>query len=62
MLSALRGAESQLQAHMGFSMNVGVTAGQLNQLIEVLADRVDADVATRAREALARHLTTKTSR
>jgi 4-carboxymuconolactone decarboxylase len=32
MLSALPGAEAQLQAHLGFSMNVGLTAGQLKQL------------------------------
>ncbi|MGO4329058.1 carboxymuconolactone decarboxylase family protein [Cupriavidus sp. 2TAF22] len=56
MLSALPGAESQLQAHMRISMNVGLTAGQLRQLTQVLADRVDAGTAGRAREALARHL------
>ena len=38
MLSALPGADSQLQAHMGISMNVGLTAGQLSQLTQVLAD------------------------
>lgn len=56
MLSALPGAESQLQAHMGFSMNVGLTAGQLRQLTQVLAERVNADTARRAREALDQHL------
>jgi hypothetical protein len=34
-------------------MNVGLTTNQLRQLTEVLADRVDADGARRAREALA---------
>jgi 4-carboxymuconolactone decarboxylase len=53
MLSALPGAESQLQAHMRISMNVGLTASQLRQLTQVLADRVDGDAARRAREALA---------
>jgi alkylhydroperoxidase/carboxymuconolactone decarboxylase family protein YurZ len=53
MLSALPGAESQLQAHMRISMNVGLTANQLRQLTQVLADRVDAAAARRAREALA---------
>ena len=57
MLSALPGAEPQLQAHMGISMNTGLTAGQLRQLIQVLAERVGADTARRAREALDRHLT-----
>ena len=56
MLSALPGAESQLQAHMRISMNVGLGAGQLQQLAQVLHDRVDAAHAQRARDALARHL------
>ncbi|MEM5277563.1 carboxymuconolactone decarboxylase family protein [Cupriavidus taiwanensis] len=56
MLSALPGAESQLQAHMRISMNVGLTAGQLRQLVQVLRDHLDADSARRASEALARHL------
>jgi alkylhydroperoxidase/carboxymuconolactone decarboxylase family protein YurZ len=60
MLSALPGADSQLQSHMSISMNVGLTTGQLNQLTQVLADHVHADAARRAREALARHLATRT--
>ena len=56
MLSALTGTEPQLQAHMRISMNVGITAGQLRQLTQVLAERVDADTAHRASEALDRHL------
>ncbi|MGJ7607009.1 carboxymuconolactone decarboxylase family protein [Variovorax sp. LT1R20] len=59
MLSALPGAESQLQSHMGISMNVGITAAQLDQLTQVLADRVDAGAARRAREALNRQLATR---
>ena len=43
---------------MRISMNVGITAGQLRQLIQVLAERVDADTARRAGEALDRHLAT----
>lgn len=58
MLSALPGAESQLQAHMRISMNVGITSGQLRQLTQVLSSRVDADHARRASEALDRHLAT----
>ena len=58
MLSALPGADSQLQAHMRISMNVGLTAGQLRQLTQVLAARADADMARRASEALERHLAT----
>ena len=56
MLSALAGAESQLQSHMRIAMNVGLTPAQLEQLAQVLADRVDAAPARRAREALARQL------
>ena len=60
MLSALPGADAQLQAHMGFSMNVGITAGQLNQLTQVLATKVDGQAATRARDALTRQLASRT--
>ena len=56
MLSALPGAESQLQSHMRISMHTGLTAGQLRQLTQVLAERVDAGAASRAGEALERHL------
>ncbi len=59
MLAALPGAESQLQSHMGISMNVGLTPNQLHQLAQVLADRVDAGHARRAREALDGQLATK---
>lgn len=58
MLSALPGVESQLQAHLRIGMNVGLAAGQFQQLVDVLAERVDADSARRAREALARQLAT----
>jgi 4-carboxymuconolactone decarboxylase len=60
MLSALPGTESQLQAHMRISMNVGLTASQLHLLTQVLADRVDAEYASRAQEALERHQATAT--
>lgn len=59
MLSALPGAESQLQSHMGISLNTGLTADQLRQLSQVLADRVDADTARRAQEALNRQLASR---
>ena len=62
MLSALPGAESQLQSHMRISMNVGLTATQLQQLAAVLQERVGAQNAQRARAALARHLATQTAR
>uniref|UniRef100_UPI004039B3E4 carboxymuconolactone decarboxylase family protein n=1 Tax=unclassified Variovorax TaxID=663243 RepID=UPI004039B3E4 len=56
MLSALAGAESQLQSHMRVGMNTGLSAAQLGQLAQVLADRVGPDPAARAREALRRQL------
>ena len=62
MLSALPGADAQLQAHMGFSMNVGITASQLQEVTQVLADKVEAEAARRAREALARQLASREKR
>lgn len=59
VLSALPGAEAQLRSHMGVSMRVGLTAEQLRQLSGVLAEGVDKDAASRAREALAQALATK---
>ena len=53
MLSALPGVEPQLRAHIRIGMNTGLAQGQLQQLAEVLATRVNADAARRAREALA---------
>ncbi|EEE05451.1 carboxymuconolactone decarboxylase family protein [Burkholderia multivorans] len=62
MLAALPGAEPQVQAHMRISMNVGITAGQLRQLDQVLDERVNADAARRAREALERQLQSQNPR
>lgn len=56
MLSSLSGADSQLQAHMRISMNVGLTEKQLRQVTDVLAERVSAENARRAREALDRQI------
>ncbi|WP_246793043.1 carboxymuconolactone decarboxylase family protein [Burkholderia perseverans] len=53
MLAALPGAEPQLQAHVRIGMNVGITAVQLRQLAQVLAEQVGADAALRARDAMA---------
>jgi len=58
MLAALPGAEPQVQAHMRISMNTGLTAGQLRQLVRVLTERVNVGSANRAREALDRQLAT----
>lgn len=56
MISALPGAEAQLQSHMAVSLNVGLTAAQLQQAVQVLDERVGADNGQRARGALERAL------
>lgn len=55
-LAATPGVESQLRSHMAASMRVGLTAGQLRQLTDVLAERGDAIAARRASEALTKVL------
>lgn len=56
MISALPGAEAQLQSHMAVSLNVGLTAAQLQQAVQVLDERVGIDNGQRARAALERAL------
>ena len=55
-LAAMPGVEAQLRSHMAASMRVGLTAAQLRQLIQVLADRGDEQAATRADQALTQAL------
>lgn len=54
MLSAMSGLESQLEAHVRFAMNVGLSASQLGELADGLALRDQAHAARRVREALAK--------
>ena len=56
MLSALPGAEAQLQSHMTMSMNTGLTAAQMQQAVQVLGERAGTDTGQRARDALAKAL------
>jgi 4-carboxymuconolactone decarboxylase len=56
-LAATPGAEAQLLSHMRASMRVGLSAGQLRQLVQVLAERGDAAAAARADAALTQALT-----
>jgi 4-carboxymuconolactone decarboxylase len=56
MLSALSGVESQLQAHVRISMNVGLSASQLRQLVQVLAGHGFPAAAGRVEEALNKQL------
>ncbi len=55
-LAATPGVEAQLRSHMRASMRVGLSAAQLRQLTQVLAERGDADAAKRANEALTQAL------
>ncbi|RYF82467.1 MAG: carboxymuconolactone decarboxylase family protein [Comamonadaceae bacterium] len=58
-LAAMPGVESQLQSHVGFSLNVGLTAAQLRQLADGLEQRGYPDAAGRARAAIAQTEATK---
>lgn len=58
-LAAMPGVESQLRAHMRISLGVGLTAGQLGQVAQLLATQVDAAAGTRANGALAQALAAK---
>ena len=51
-LAAMPGVESQLQAHIRISMNVGLTASQLRSVSDVLATRGLAEAAARVRGAM----------
>lgn len=51
-LAATPGVEAQLLSHMRASLRVGLTAGQLRQLAQVLREHGESDAATRAEHAL----------
>ncbi len=55
-LAATPGAEAQLRSHMRASMRVGISAPQLRQVVQVLADRGDEQSAKRAGAALTQAL------
>ncbi|WP_374007818.1 carboxymuconolactone decarboxylase family protein [Delftia lacustris] len=55
-LAATPGAENQLRSHMRASLRVGLTASQLRQLSQALAQEVGPEVAARANEALVQAL------
>lgn len=56
MLSALQGVEPQLMAHLRIGLNTGLSASQLQQLAQVLAEKVNAEAAERTRKALEQQL------
>ena len=51
-LAATPGVEAQLLSHMRASLRVGLSAGQLRQLVQVLREHGEIDAATRAEHAL----------
>ena len=55
-LAATPGAENQLRSHMRASLRVGLTASQLRQLSQALAEGVGPEVAARADDALVQAL------
>ena len=57
-LAATPGVEAQLSSHMRASLRVGLSAAQLRQLTQLLADGGDPDAARRANEALTQALAT----
>ncbi|MBS7456930.1 carboxymuconolactone decarboxylase family protein [Coralloluteibacterium stylophorae] len=57
MLASMPGTDSQLRSHVRISMNVGLSAAQLRQLADVLAEHVGAEAARRAKDALERQTT-----
>lgn len=56
MLSALQGVEPQLMAHIRIGLNTGLSASQLQQLAQVLAEKVNGEAAERTRKALEQQL------
>jgi alkylhydroperoxidase/carboxymuconolactone decarboxylase family protein YurZ len=61
-LAAMPGVESQLQAHIRISLNVGLSAQQLRQVGQVLAERGDGEAAARVQTALDKQLAGSGSR
>lgn len=61
-LAATSGVEAQLRSHMAASMRVGLTAAQLRQLTQILAERGDEQAAERASAALTQALATASVR
>lgn len=58
-LATLPGVAPQLQAHIRISMNVGISAAQLQQVVEVLAAHAGPDAGHRAQAALDAQLSTR---
>ncbi|RYE42015.1 MAG: carboxymuconolactone decarboxylase [Hyphomicrobiales bacterium] len=59
-LAATPGVDAQLRSHMLASMRVGLSAGQLRQLVQVLAAQGDVEASRRADGALTQALAAAT--
>lgn len=57
-LAATPGVEAQLRSHMAASMRVGLTAAQLREVTQVLAQSGNVEAARRAEQALLQALAT----
>lgn len=55
-LAAMAGVESQLGSHIRIGMNVGLTAGQLTQFAQALAQAGQTEAGARVQATLDRHL------
>lgn len=62
MLAAMTGVTPQLQAHLGISLNIGISAAQLQALVKVLAERVDAGIAQQTQTTLDALLATRAAK
>lgn len=51
-LAAMTGVESQLKAHLGISMNVGLTYSRLEELVPLFEEKGEENTAHRLRAAL----------
>lgn len=51
-LAAMTGVESQLEAHLGISMNVGLTYSRLEELVPLFEEKGEKSIARRLRAAL----------
>jgi 4-carboxymuconolactone decarboxylase len=61
-LAAMPGVEAQLRSHMAASLRVGLSAAQLRQVVQLLADRGDEPAAQRASAALTEALAAASGR
>lgn len=59
VLASLSGVESQLQAHMGMGMNVGITEAQLKELISLIEPGVGKQQADADRQVLTNLMDTR---